>query len=589
MKKRIIDKIIESGRGAAVVAGVGYGASKLVDSVSRVSEKDPKTIKKFGGVSVGIASLIAVVTGVIIWCKKRCDGKKYGKERNADADLYERQKLAEADLYVIQKQADEREIRTKAECGVYRKPRADISENNAESVYSDDEIDSPEFSQRIPWIESWKARFTMPTLPPFLQKIFRGVPEGYEDAMLLHTLSMLGAMCFSKVRAKYLDQTIHAANLQIIVEGNWGAGKAKFEQIFKSLFNRVLERDMEKIENMDEKGDYGDIIVQTTGIGTSMARYVDILANNQGCHSYLFNSEVRALFYDLKKPNGMNFDFLRKAFENGDVCRNNRSRDSKNGIFPIFLNYTITGTPVDINTTFKKELEGGTLSRIGWSCIPEAGRYPGVLRMPEGAELEAIRNQIDEWANTYCYTTDGEEDEAVEEVHIDLDYVCKALASWNDRQYEQSVTEGNPARKDVRMRMAAIAFHCAIVLHMLYGSPSAHEYAKRNQVIDLTLYIANYCMERFLHKFGAMQNEQRKQNQEDELVNTSSLENAIAPEQPSQRLIKDVKELKRLHDILDEKGNHKYGWDKLVELSGLSKSKVRRKVGEYEAALAIQQ
>lgn len=587
MKRKIIDKLIESGRGAAVAAGTGYGASKVIDSISRLSDKDPKSIKKFGGIFLGIAVVLGSVSGIFLWFKKRADAKKYGKERNADAELYERQKVAEADLYVIQKQADEREIRTKAECGAYRKPKSDMYGKDTESDFNDISEDNLGYTEenRIPWIDSWKAKNTMPVLPPFLQKIFRGVPEGYEDAMLLHTLSMLGAMCFSRVRSKYSDLILHAANLQVIVEGNWGTGKAKIEQMFKSLFKRILERDQEKIEKMDERGDYGKIIVQTTGIGTSMSRYVDILANNQGCHSYLFNSEVRALFYDLKKPNGMNFDFLRKAFENGDVCRNNRSKDSKNGIFPIFLNYTITGTPADINTTFKKELEGGTLSRIAWTCIPEAGRYPGVLRMPEGGELEAIRDQIDEWTRTYCYTSDGKGDKAIDEIQIDLDYVRKALDAWNDSQYELSLSESNPARKDVRMRMAAIAFHCAIVIHMLYGCPSSKEYAKRSQVIDLTLYIANYCIERFLHKFGMEQNEQRKQNQELELVNSNDSHVSSTFERPNQETITDVKELKRLHDILDERGNHTYGWDTLAKLSGWSSSRVRREVEKYEATM----
>lgn len=589
MKKGTIDRLIESGRGAAVAAGAGYGASKVIDSLSRVSEKEPKTIKKFGGIFFGMAVVIGTVTGIFFWCKKRFDAKKYGKEREADSDMYVRERRADAELYTIQKQADEREIRTKAEVGFYRKPKQTGFEDNAESDYDDvfdDDNDEAEENRTL-WLEKFKENFTMPTLPPFLDRIITGVPAGYEEAMLLHLCAMLGAMCFSRVRAKYSDGIVHAANLQVVVEGNWGAGKAKFEQLFKELFGRIINRSKSKIDLMSDPKDETIRIVQTTGIGTSLSKYIDILANNQECHIYIFSCEVRTLFYDLRKGNGMNFDILRKAFENGDICRNNRAKDSKNGIFPIFLNYTLTGTPLDINMTFKKELEGGTLSRIAWTCIPEAGRYPGVLRLPEGKELETMKEQIDNWTRAYCYYHEPDYgDEAVDEVRIDLDYVCKALDEWNDRQYEQSVAENNPARKDVRMRMAAIAFHCAIVLHMLYDNPAPANWQKRKQVVDLTLFIADYCIERFLHKFGKDQNIQRKLNQEAELVDSEPTHAAIeAPVQKGKR-ITDIPTLKALHDIKDDKGQCVNGWDKLAEISGMPRTTIRRLVLEYEASLA---
>ena len=586
MKKTTIDKLIESGRSAAVVAGAGYGASKVIDSISKAGDKNPKSIRKSGWIVLGLTALASVAFSIIHWCKKRNEAKAYRDGRDVDADLYVAQRRADGELYTIQKQADIMEIQAKSEAGVYRKPKfEDDAESGSDNGFEDDEDGAEE--DRTTWLEKFKTNFTMPTLPPFIDRIMQGVPTGYEEAMLLHLCAMLGAMCFSKVRARYSDGIIHAANLQVVVEGNWGTGKAKFEQLFKELFSRIINRSKSKIDLMSDPKDETVRIVQTTGIGTSMSKYVDILANNQECHMYIFNSEVRALFYDLKKGNGVNFDFLRKAFENGDVCRNNRSKDGKNGIFSIFLNYTLTGTPHDINTTFKKELEGGTLSRIAWTCIPEAGRYPGVLRLPEGKEMGTLKDQIDNWTRTYCYYHDPDDgDGAVDEVCIDLDYVCKELDAWNARQYELSVAENNPARKDVRMRMAAIAFHCAIVLHMLCDNPAPANWQKRKQVVDLTLFIADYCIERFLHKFGKDQNIQRKLNQEAELVDKEPKAAVEADPRHEKKLITDIKTLKELHDIMDEKGQSKNGWDRLAILSGMSSSTVKRKVRKYEARLA---
>ena len=588
-------------RSAAIAAGFGLGASQVLDSLSEISEKETKTLKKFGKVGALVAGGVALVVAAVHYAKKRNEAKAYEKEREADAlrhikqceaetEQYIKQRRADAELYTLQKQAEERLIKAKAAAGVFRKQNYDGRANDDDGINPEnDGNEDEEQEDKTTWLERFKSQFTMPELPPFLAKIMSGVPQGYEEAMLLHMLAMLGAMCFSKVRSVYLDGFAHAANLQVVVEGNWGTGKAKFEQLFKVLFSRIISSCKNKIDLLSDPNNGLPLIVQTTGIGTSMSKFVDLLAGNQGCHMYIFNSEVRALVDDLKKGNGLNFDFLRKAFENGDVCRNNKSKDSKNGIFSIFINFTLTGTPLDINTSFKKELEGGTLSRIAWTCIPEAGRYPGILRLPEGNELEALKDQIDDWTEAYCYQRiPGEGDEAVGEVNIDLKYVCDALRGWIDRQYLLSEEVKNPARGHSRLRMATIAFHCAIVIHMLYDNPVPANWQKRQKVVDLTLFIADYCMERYLHKFGKALNLQRKANLASEYVEDSTTpveQNGNSSASSASQKITDIAELKRLHDQKDAKGQSLYGWDKLAGMSGMSPSTVRKKIKAYEASL----
>ena len=595
MKQVLSETLAKSVREGALIAGAGVATEKTVNGLLNVSKEEPKTIKKFLGIVALLTGVVGLLTTWIIKRKGESDTIKYEREREADAALYERQRLAdsrltereceaESDSYTVRRMADERH-RVKSDD---RRTAETSTPNNGINPENDGNEDE-EQEDKTTWLEKFKSQFTMPELPPFLAKIMSGVPQGYEEAMFLHMVAMLGAMCFSKVRSVYLDGIAHAANLQVVVEGNWGTGKAKFEQLFKVLFSRIISSCKNKIDLLSDPDNRIPLIVQTTGIGTSMSKYVDILADNQGCHMYIFNSEVRALFYDLKKGNGLNFDFLRKAFENGDVCRNNKARDSKNGIFPIYLNYTLTGTPADINTSFKKELEGGTLSRIAWTCIPEAGRYPGILRLPEGNELEVLRDQIDDWTEAYCYQRiPGEGDEAVGEVNVDLDYVCKALEDWNDRQFQLAEEEKNPARKDVRMRMAAIAFHCSIVIHMLYDNPAPTNWQKRQKVIDLTLFIADYCIERFLHKFGKAQNLQRRANKEAEYVEDDTPQaeqNGNSSSSSASQKITDITELKRLHDQKDAGGQSLYGWDTLAGMSGMSASTVRKKIKAYEASL----
>ena len=138
--------------------------------------------------------------------------------------------------------------------------------------------------------------------------------------------------------------------------------------------------------------------------------------------------------------------------------------------------------------------------------------------MPKGQDLEKIRDQIDQWHDKYCYHTDNGIDIARVETDIDLDYVNAALKKWLDSQYDRYMEDHNSARKDTRTRAATIAFHAAIVIHMLWEQPTETEMEKRKAVTDLAIYVADYCIERFIHKFGAKHNLQREANRSAEYV-----------------------------------------------------------------------
>lgn len=546
----------------SAAAGAAMATATITKTIASVAKMDEKSQKAFAKVFLRVSGVFLTCALIYKRTTSRSERKTLEVISKIDANNYASKRMTDAIVYRANAETD----------AIYGRNRKSDNNNQDESK-EDPKKKKP-----------WRFDEEMPELPPFLEKIMRVVPAGYEIAMLLHLFSMLGSMCFSKVRAKYLDNVIHAPNIQVIVEGAWGSGKGKLEQLYRWLFKRIIDSDIEKINSLGDGEIEEGTIIQTAGIGTSMARFTDILAVNQGVHFHTFISEIRALCDDMKKANGLSFDFLRKAFENGTISRNNRAKDSKNGIFPIFWNYTITGTPQDINTTFKKELEGGTLSRICWTCIPESGRDLPVLGEFKDNELASIRKQISEWQSRYCYKNEKGRDVAVPEHRIDLGYVCEALNEWLNEQYDQAEKDGNHARMDVRTRMATIAFHCAIVIHMLFGSKN--DAATRQKVVNLTLYIANYCTERFLWKFGEEQNKLHKEYEQSEETEQETNNKKTQPQPATKKeLITDVAELYRLHEILDEKGNPVNGWDTLAERSGWASSTVRDKVKKYAAKL----
>ena len=500
-----------------VKAPGGWGFSGSVENFS-----------KAGKIGLGIGAGAGI--GIFVYnVGKRALNFLFGEkeEENKHRRKMEEQELAhklkmeeEAQKSALKKE----EMNLEQEQWRERHPKVEVSSMDSDAEQSSVAEYGEEHEAQPMWLDSFNKKYPMPKLFGVLDTIINGVcPIGYESAMLLHLLCMLASMCFSKVRAKYRDGILHAPNLQVVIEGISGAGKGKFEIIHKLLFARIIEADREKLNRSEDEKGYTPI-VQTAGIGLSGAKLVDVMADNQGTHTYIFSSEIYAVVLDLKEKKGLTFNHFRLAFENGDLYNNNKDKKSKKGSFPIFLNYTFTGTPADAEEFIKNQVAGGTASRIAWGVIPESGREIPNLDLPSEAELEKIRDLIDEWRALYCLQTIDGEDKAKPETIIDLDYVKDALEVWVNEQYDLSERENNPARASKRARMGTMAFHFAIPIAMVYGNPSAKEHAKRKAVVELVIYIANLCMERYSHKFADSEKIQHDEAMEAEMVKTETFE-----------------------------------------------------------------
>lgn len=524
---------------------------------------DVENFSKAGKIGLGIGA--GAGFGIFVYKAGKRALNFFFREKEKDAD--HRRKMEEMNL----EQEHWRE----------RHPQKEASVAESETSVGDEGAD--EDCAGGTWLERFMGSFKMPNLLGILKTIMAICPPGYEPAMLLHLLSMFGALCFSKVRAKYLDGILHAPNIQVLIEGGWGAGKGKFESVYKLLFFRIINADAEKMKSIDEDTEIHPV-VQTVGLGLTRAKYFEVLYATEGLHLYNFSPEILAVTNDLKKKNGLTFDHFRKAFDNSTVYQNNMRNKSKSGHFPVFYNYTFTGTPADTQKFISGELEGGTVSRIAFGVIPDTGKDIPSLGTIAEPELEKIRDQIDEWNSRFCYQTIGGEDIIQPETIIDLGYVNDALKVWLDDQYELSKQEKNPARANARTRMATMADHMALVIAMIYGNPSAKEHAKRKAVVDLTIYIANMCMERFLHKFGDMQNAQRAEAMEAEKVKSGAVETTpIVTEDGITDEI--VAEWYRLNNLV---GEDRLGYKKIAKKYGVSPDTVKNRLRQYRIKNSIE-
>ena len=364
--------------------------------------------------------------------------------------------------------AVERKLGLSGKTEVVDVPCEEVPENECRE--EDEELPDEEVA---PKPKTWSERFLeefglLPELPPMLQFVVERSPAGYEVAMTVTLLCAFAALCFSKVRAKYLDGKVHAPNLQVLVEGNWGAGKEKFMTALNAMFKRLFDRDKEKYSSDDEGK-----IIQWAGVGATESKFIDILADNGEVHVLMVTSEILAAVNNMRKQNGLTAEYYRKAIDNGEVFRANKTKDIQ-GLFRVFMNCILIGTPGDTTKFFSKELEGGTASRICLLAIPDSGRYLEALVIEDSEELEEIRDQIDEWNRTYCYARDESSgcDIPAEEHFIELDYVNTALKTWiQDDQWAKANGNIDDPRIGARGRMAAIGHHLAMVIHMLFGCP----------------------------------------------------------------------------------------------------------------------
>ena len=474
--------------------------------------------------------------------------------------------------------AAERKLGLPGRTEVVDVPCEDVPEDEC-GEEDDEQPEETAAPTRKEWSEWFLDEFgPMPELPPMLQFVVERSPAGYEVAMTVTLLCAFAALCFSKVRAKYLDGKVHAPNLQVLVEGNWGAGKEKFMTALNALFKRLFDRDKEKFLSTGEGK-----IIQCAGISATESKFIDIMSKNGGVHVLMVSSEVLAAVNNMRKQNGLTAEYYRKAFDNGEVYRGNRSKDVQ-GLFKVFMNYIMTGTPGDTAKFISKELEGGTASRICWIAIPDSGRYLEALVIEDSEELEAIRDQIDLWNKTYCYDHDESSgfDLPAEESIIDLGYVNTALKTWiQDDQWAKANGNIDDPRIGARGRMAAIGHHLAMVIHMLFGCPGPDMLQTRRKVVDLTMYLANYCMERFLHKFGDIQKVQRELNNLAETVDSPTVNQGTQHSSPqpdeenySGNLSKStVIEMAKYYDLSDE-----IGYGTVVKKFGLPPGEASKKM-----------
>lgn len=313
-------------------------------------------------------------------------------------------------------------------------------------------------------------------LKPFLD----ACPVERRPALLFTLLAAFGGLCFSKVRSKYLDGKMHAPNILVICEAESGAGKSDLKNVFDYLFERIILSDRNKMNSQQSNH-----IIQTVGIDFTKSKFMDILANNNGVHMVLFETEIVSVKANFRSQNGLNSSYLRNAFDNQAISKASSSKIATSGSYPVYMNCIFTGTPKAVSKLLNNdETEGGTARRFCLTTLPGAElRIPNIkLPSKRQCKIEKLREVIDDWRSRYVYTTSDEGQEIpCDEYSINLEYIDKVLDTWIKEQHKEAQRTNCKERSQFANAIATIAFHCAIVLHMLAGEPTKQNKEKEGQ------------------------------------------------------------------------------------------------------------
>lgn len=465
----------------------------------------------------------------------------------------------------------------------YGKTTAKETENQETTT---DELPIDNATEVRNWLENFEIDFPIGSfdLPPVIEEYFATCPSGFEVPVIV-SVTAATALCFSKVEAPYLDGKNHRANIQALIEGVFGCGKGVLKLMLDTLFKRRIDRDNAKLANPDGKKK----IIQTIAPNISAPALADILGNNQGVHAIMVDPEARTIVEALKKNSGISYEILRKAYDNDEHYRMNRDKNAPQGSFPVAINLVVTGTPGDTEALIGKEHEGGTSSRMALCVIPAPGEELPQFDMPKGAYLTALQDQIDEWTDKFAYHTDEEgNDVAAQPYIIDLGYVSSALKEWLAGQFELGEVEGNQARKDLRARIASTVFNCAIVWHMLFGEPTSRQRRERDSIVKLSLYLANYLMERWLHKYGKQHNDIRAKFTAGEMVSVRRTPNT--EEETSKSLLpSDTKERNRFLYELKASDPATYSYAVIADKYNITENQAKSFIRQHRELLQAEQ
>lgn len=433
----------------------------------------------------------------------------------AEANQYKSQRESDGTLDTTKTDNDIRIIRANTESKIAienNKHEHKIAEIQArQQKQPAQEISYEEVQRGVSWFENFYNSFRNPKhIPLALAEFLCDERVGNRLYMprLLNLINMYGAFCFPRCRASYNRQD-QGPTIQLIVEGPQETGKSVLADDFEKFFKPLLSADKHDTNH----------ICQVLDTDLTNGEFKAFLSRTKGLHAFLLATEINDvhMWLQTKKIDMGKFRDLYDTHSDGNTPS---------------LSYTMTGTKDQVDRFLRTHMTDGTTGRNSFVFLPKGKTLKKGL--PYCNETAIIHEYLEYHRNLRvryaCKVNDKGEEVPVDIFRIDLSYVEKRLNKWKKKQLKKAKKEQNPCRADHVNRVALNAFRASIVTHMMYLAPYpmldepkvALTEDEKLAVENIAVFIANYLMERLVHRFGATYNQKAMVHAQAELVNCAA-------------------------------------------------------------------
>ena len=355
-----------------------------------------------------------------------------------------------------------------------------------------------------------------PSLPPVFREWYKIAPTDFKMPVVLCQLPILGTLC-SRLRAKYLDGTMHSPSFQVSLEAPQASGKSFVRKLVdyemaslkehdenerekeREYEQKVKEINMTKtkvtIKNKDEiLGAKPQTIIRFVPATMSITKLLMRTANAQGLHLFAFSEEIDTVHKAFKRSFSSLSDALRNAFDNSEYGQDYASENSFSGIVKLYYNTLYCGTP-NAMKRFYPDLEDGLVSRVLFVTLPDQfGKA-----MPIWGEFNDRDRRIVDVSLERLSEVSLNGDEVMPEHVMKLDFVNDTLKAWIEKQQALAVKMNDRTRDIFCRRAAVVGFRAAMIGWFLWNEKNTPTI--RRNVCNFAVWIANCMLNQHLMRF----------------------------------------------------------------------------------------
>ncbi len=356
----------------------------------------------------------------------------------------------------------------------------------------------------------------LPPLPPLLRQLSKLAPPDFVIATILCSLPLLGTLG-SKLRARYLDHSLHSPSFQVSLEAPQASGKSFIGRMAKLLLSPIIERDNEERrreqeynervselkvtgikvtpENRDELlGQRPKGIIRFVPATISITKMLMRMENACGLHLVAISEEIDTVTKAFKRAISSYSDALRVSFDNGLYGQDYASENSFSGIVPLYYNTLFSGTPKAMRR-FYPDVEDGLVSRVLFVTLPDQFGKP----MPVWGELsEKDREEVERQIGRL----DGVSivGDAVQGEHVmELGFLNVAMDRWLKEQQREAVRTDNRTLDIFCRRAAVVGFRAGMLAWFLYGEKDTR--TNRRNTVVFAQWVATQMLTQHLLRF----------------------------------------------------------------------------------------